>query len=361
MTVSALARKALATALAGPALAGLAFAQAPANPPVAALDIPTPLPSPCPPEWLGLLGLYGAGDIVLLVLERDGTLEGMVKGGRFYTLEKLGPDTFRFPNAGRLASRKVVFERDASGKAVTLRLDQDVLPRSPASDGVVPRTRPARGVKDLLREARAASPPVEPAAPLPSDLVEVARLDPSIRVDLRYAGDQNVVGEELLETPQAFLQRPAAEALVRVHRSLASLGYGLVVRDAFHPWWVTKLVWDATSPEVRRFLGDPVDGSGYNRGTTVDVGLYRLADGRVVEMPSLDGEMSLRSYTDFPGGTSEQRWHRDLLLRAMEADEFSSARHQWWRYDLPEGRKYPILNTLPGATDAPTKRQPPAL
>ena len=327
------------------AFAGLALAQAPPTPPAAeTVLVPTAAPSPCPPGWLGLLGVYGAGGGALLILERDGALEGMVKGGRFYVLEVLGPDRFRFPNAGWLASRNVVFNRDASGKAVALRLDEALLPRDSASDGVVPRVKPTRPVGDLIREARAASPPAEPPAPLPSDLVEVTALDPSIRVDLRYAGEENVVGEKLLETSRAFLQRPAAEALVRVHRALAKEGYGLVVRDAYHPWWVSKLVWEATPPEVRRFLAEPPDASGYNRGTTVDVGLYRLADRRIVELPSRYGEMSVRAYTDFPGGTSEQRWHRDLLLPAMEADDFWSLRSQWWRYDLTEGRRYPILN-----------------
>jgi D-alanyl-D-alanine dipeptidase len=345
------------TLFASVALAGLALAQAPAAPPAAELVAPTPVPSPCPPDWLGLLGIYGASDNVLLILERDGALEAMVKGGRFYALERLGPDKFRFPNAGRLASRHVVFTRDASGKATALRLEEAVLPRDPTADGFVPRLKLARPVEDLVREARAATPPTEPPAPLPSELVDVTALDSSIRAEMRYSSDENVVGEELLKTSRAFLQRPAAEALVRVHRTLAKQGYGLVVRDAYHPWWVTKLVWETTPPEVRRFLADPAEGSGYNRGTTTDVALYRLADGRVVELPSLYGELSLRAYTDFPGGTSEQRWHRDLLLQAMEADEFWSMRSQWWRYDFTDGRKYPISNAVPGEREepAPTK------
>ena len=339
------------------AFAGIAVGQAPTTPSAnESVMVETPAPAPCPPGWLGLLGVYGAGENLLMILERDGTLEGMVRGGRFYTLEVVGPDKFRFPNAGRLASRNVVFTRDASGKATSLKLDEALLPRDPSSDGAVPRVKPARPVKDLVREARAASPPAEPPAPLPSDLVDVTTLDPSIRVDLRYAGDDNVVGEELLETSRAFLQRPAAEELVRAHRALARQGYGLVVRDAYRPWWVTKVVWDATPPEVRRFLADPADGSGYNRGTTVDVGLYRLADGAIVGLPSPYGEMSVRAYRDFPGGTSEQRWHRDLLLEAMEAQDFSAQATQWWRYDLAEGRRYPILN-LPfeGLPDSPGK------
>jgi D-alanyl-D-alanine dipeptidase len=355
MTLSSVTGKAVWMVSGIVALAGLALAQAPATPPVAEIVAPTPAPSPCPPDWLGLLGIYGSGNSVLMILERDGALEGMVKGGRFYALEVLGPDKFRFPNVGRLAASNVSFSRDASGKAISLKLDEALLPRDPTSDGVVPRVKLARPLDELVREARAASPPKEPAPPLASDLVDVAALDASIRVDLRYASDDNPVGEELLRTSRAFLQRPAAEALLRAHRALAKQGYGLVVRDAYHPWWVTKVVWEATPPDVRRFLGDPADGSGYNRGTTVDVGILRLADRRVLDFPSRYGEMSLRTYLDFPGGTSEQRFHRDLLQEAMETAGLSSLATQWWRYDLPEGRKYPILNVTPDERGEPEK------
>lgn len=337
--------------------AGLAFGQTVATPPAAEpLLVPTPQPSPCPPGWLGLLGIYGAGDGVLLVLERDGTLEAMIQRGRFYALEALGPDRFRFPNVGRLAARNVAFNRDPSGKAVALRLDEALLPRDPTSDGLVPRVEPTRLLADLVREARAASPPAEPPPPLPSDLVDVTALDPSIQVDLRYASHENVVGTPLLEAARALLQRPAAERLLRAHRALARQGFGLLVRDAYHPWWLTKAVWEAASPEVRRFLGDPAEGSGYNRGTTVDVGLVRLADRRALDLPSRYGEMSLRTYADFPGGTSEQRWYRDLLLEAMETAGFYSLSSQWWRYDLPEGRKYPIVNVAPQERTETQKR-----
>ncbi len=330
------------------ALASLAFAQVSATPSTGdVVMMPMPAPSPCPPGWLDLLGVYGTGNDALLVLERDGALEAMVRGGRFYALEVLGIDRFRFPNVGRFAARNVSFGRDPSGKVVNLRLDEALLPRDPTFDGVVPRLKLARPLDELVREARAASPPAEPAPPLPADLVDVAALDRSIRVDLRYASGDNPVGAELPDTSRAFLQRPAAEALARAHRALARQGYGLVIRDAYHPWWVTRVVWEASPPEVRRFLGDTPDGSGYNRGTTVDVGLFRFADGRILDLPSRYGEMSPRAYLDFPGGTSEQRWCRDLLQDAMQAAGLSSLSTQWWRYDLADGRKYPILNVPP--------------
>jgi len=84
-----------------------------------------------------------------------------------------------------------------------------------------------------------------------------------------------------------FLQRPAAEALVRVQRALKEQGYGLVVFDGYRPWAVTKIFWDATPPEKRNFTADPAEGSKHNRGCAVDLSLVDLKTGREVEMPSL--------------------------------------------------------------------------
>ena len=312
-------------------------------------QVPTPVPPPCPQEWRGLLGLYGSGDGALLVLERDGALRALVRGGRSYALEPAGPDRYRFPNVGPLAARDVAFARDASSRATALRLGAALLPRDTAADGLVVRFSPVRPLDEVVRQARAASPPADPPEPLREDLVDPTRLDRTLRVELRYSGVDNELGARLVETPRAFLRRPAAEALVRAHRSLAERGLGLVVRDAFHPWWVTKAVWEAAPAELRRFLADPAEGSGYDRGTTVDVTLFRLADGSPCELPSAYGDVSLRSFPDFPGGTSEQRFYRDLLLETMEVAGLTSSPSRWWRYDLPEGRRYPVLNEGPAA------------
>lgn len=338
------ARRPVLTVVAFLALGPLLRAQVPPTPAASEPTPAAPAPAPCPEAWLGLLGIYGSGESVMMILERDGALEAGVQRGHFYPLDSLGGDRFRFPNSGRYASRDVTFVRDASGKATALRLDQALVPRDLQSDGAVPRVQPSRPVDELIRAAQATKPPVEPETPLRPDLVELTALDPTIRVDLRYAGSANLLGAPLLKASRAFLQRPAAEALVRAHRALAAHGLGLVVLDAYRPWWVTKLLWDQSPAEVRRFLADPEEGSGYNRGTTVDVTLSRRSDNRTLDLASRYGEMSLRAYNDFPGGTSEQRWLRDLLLEAMEREDFQSLRTQWWRFDLPEGRKYPVMN-----------------
>ena len=75
------------------------------------------------------------------------------------------------------------------------------------------------------------------------------------------------------------------------------------------------------------FVADPAKGSRHNRGCAVDLTLYDLQDrASAVEMPSGYDEISDRSYPDYPAARRSQRWHRDLLRRAMEAEGFSGLR-----------------------------------
>ena len=62
------------------------------------------------------------------------------------------------------------------------------------------------------------------------------KLDPTITLDIRYAGANNFLGRPVYKEARAFLQRPAAEALVKAHRELAKSGYGLLIHDGYRPW-----------------------------------------------------------------------------------------------------------------------------
>jgi len=197
-----------------------------------------------------------------------------------------------------------------------------------------------------------AGPPHEAGRFRDADLVELTSLDPGIKLDVRYATDRNFVGRPVYAEARAFLQRPAAEALVRAHRALGPKGYGALVFDGYRPWSVTKLFWDVTPPAKRAFVANPRKGSKHNRGCAVDMSLYDLATGREVEMPSAYDEMSPRAYPDYPGGTPAQRARRDLLRAAMEQEGFTVEPNEWWHFNYGDWRQYPIL-------DVPFSRIPP--
>ena len=216
--------------------------------------------------------------------------------------------------------------------------------RDTTSDAQVFHIQPVRPVAELLPLALAAKPPVERGDFRKPDLVELVALDPTIKLDIRYATTRNFLGTPLYSQARAFMQRPAAEAVVRASRALAREGYGLLMHDAYRPWYVTKIFWDATPPEQHKFVADPATGSRHNRGCAVDLTLYDLKTGNAVEMPSLYDEMSERAYPTYAGGSAEQRSRRDLLRRYMEAEGFSVYEYEWWHFDYRDWRAYAIGN-----------------
>jgi D-alanyl-D-alanine dipeptidase len=195
-----------------------------------------------------------------------------------------------------------------------------------------------------LRGLPAAAQPAETGDFRAPDLVELSRLDASIHLDIRYATTNNFTGHKQYPEARTFLQRPAAEALVRAHRALKARGYGLLVFDGYRPWSVTKVFWDVTPPDKRKFVANPEKGSRHNRGCAVDVGLYDLRSGREVAMPSAFDEMSDRAAADYKGGTTEQRRARTLLRQALETEGFKVNPDEWWHFDYQDWRLYRVLN-----------------
>jgi D-alanyl-D-alanine dipeptidase len=191
---------------------------------------------------------------------------------------------------------------------------------------------------------RAQEPPKETGTFRKPDLVELIKLDRTIKLDIRYATSNNFLGRPVYKEARAFLQRPAAEALVRANNALRKNGYGLIIHDGYRPWSVTKIFWDATPQDKKQFVADPAQGSRHNRGCAVDLSLFDLKIGKEVVMPSGYDEMTERSHINYTGGTAEATRLRDMLRAAMEAEGFAVYEPEWWHYDYKDWKEYPILN-----------------
>jgi D-alanyl-D-alanine dipeptidase len=304
------------------------------------------VPAPSPDRWRGLIGEYGWDHNTLYILEDAGKLHALIEWFFRYPLEEIAADTFAFPDYGLYPGERLVFTRSGDGNATQVEAASVVFARREVGTeaGVTFRITPLRPTDELRRAALAATPPAETGDFRESDLVELRALDPTIRYDIRYATTNNFMGAVFYQDPHAFLQRPAAEAVVRAHRRLREHGFGLLIHDAYRPWYVTKMFWDATPQEFKDFVADPSRGSRHNRGAAVDLTLYRLDSGEPVEMVGGYDEFSNRSYPDYPGGTALQRWHRELLRVAMEAEGFTVYDVEWWHFDYDDWRRYRIGN-----------------
>ena len=306
----------------------------------------------------GVLGLYQADSGRFLIRERDGTLEMLydVNPGKdeivhdfaAYPLRRTSGDVYRWIGKGPLTDQIALmrFQRDADGWGSACIIADKVFIRRfyGPEKGETFKIKPLLSVEELRKIAAQSVPPVEQGIFAESDLVEVQKMDATIHLDIRYATTDNFMGIALYEQPRAFLQRPAAEALIRAHRTLSQYGYGILIHDAYRPWTVTKMFWEATPVHQRGFVADPSKGSRHNRGGAVDVALYDTATGKPESMISGYDEFSPRAFPDFPGGTTDERRKRELLRIVMEGEGFTVYPEEWWHFDYKGWQRFRIMN-----------------
>ena len=323
-------------------------AQAPSQRTVTSADMPA-LPRPA---WVGLIGEYQTPSGMRLVLEDSGKLYVADTLHHRAVLSQRANDVFAIvPGEGArllgVTGGTLRFVRERDGRATAARIGEVSLTRlevGPRPGTNQLRVKPVRPVSELRAEALKQSPPAEQGPFKPSDLVELTKLDPTIRLEIRYATTNNFLGTKFYDEARAFMQRPAAEAVVRANKALRAEGWGLLIHDAYRPWYVTKMFWDATPADKRWLVANPAKGSLHNRGSAVDLTLFDLATGKAVDMPSTYDESTERAHADYPGGTTRQRWLRAVLRRAMEAQGFTVNPDEWWHFDYKDWRDYAIGN-----------------
>ena len=176
-------------------------------------------------------------------------------------------------------------------------------------------------------------------------LTDVQAVDPTIRVDVRYATANNFTGERLpgYDAAVLLLRPEVARALGRVQARLRADGFGLKVFDGYRPIRATLAMVDWAERTNQRWVltqGYVARASGHNRGHTVDLTLVRLDTGEELEMGTPYDTFSRAAHT--ASATGVARANRGRLLRAMRAEGFSNYRKEWWHFTLPGS--YPALD-----------------
>jgi CubicO group peptidase (beta-lactamase class C family)/D-alanyl-D-alanine dipeptidase len=302
-------------------------------------------PAPSPERWNALIGEYGWDHNTLFILEKEGRLHALIEWIFLYPLTEESENVFSFPEEGGLYhGEKLIFARGASGEVESVTAARVLFERRNVgtAHGETFRIEPVRPVPEIRAAALAATPPVEDRDFLETEFVELRDLDDTILYDIRYASTNNFMGSTFYREPHAFMQEPAARAVVRAHQKLKKLGYGLLIHDAYRPWFVTKMFWDATPEAQKQFVADPLKGSRHNRGCAVDLTLYSLETGKPIPMVSGYDEFTARSFPQYVGGTSRERWHRRLLRRTMEEEGFEVYDWEWWHFDFRDWKRYRI-------------------
>jgi D-alanyl-D-alanine dipeptidase len=213
------------------------------------------------------------------------------------------------------------------------------------------RGHPITGLAFAAALGCVASPAATPA------LVDAQAFVPSLALDLRYATAYNFVGTRIdgYEAPRCLLSEPAARALAAVQQDLAVDGLGLVAFDCYRPQravdhfvrWTREPADPGSkarhhphvSKEALIRAGYIAPRSGHSRGSTLDVGLVRLADGAALDLGTPFDFFDPLAHVD--AEVSEPaRANRARLRAAMERRGFTTYPPEWWHFTLA-GEPYP--------------------
>lgn len=203
--------------------------------------------------------------------------------------------------------------------------------------------KPEKAIAKTPAKARTVAPAAtKKAAPRDSDWIEVARVVPSVVVDLPYASGKNAFKTKFYPLNRCFVRRGVAARLPAVAKTLARSGLRLKIWDGYRPLSIQRKMWN----QVRdaRYIANPArGGSRHNRGAALDVTLVD-AKGRELPMPTGFDDFSARAHLDSTAGTTQQKHNRALLQNAMKAAGFAPLATEWWHFDAPDARRYPVAD-----------------
>lgn len=317
-------------------------------------------PKDCPKDLKYILGMYYGNGEMFLLRENNGEVELVYRfgqkdytfaGSNVYPLYKEHFDSYTINESGPLnhLDAAVRIERSREGYGVSCSVGGNRYSRRffAGENGRPFRFAPVSDWQALKTAADAAVMPAQLGTGQQAQLVDLAQAVPGLKFDLRYAQADNCFGQALTDDQRAFLDADAAQALAQAQQYLKPYGYGILVWEAYRPWSVSKLAYDALPADKKSMLPAPEVGFSHNTGRSIDISLYLLVTGENAGMISGFDEPSVRQYASFAGGTTLERYRRDLLRSAMQMAGFTASETEWWHFDYGDIKGFAHLNVKP--------------
>ena len=205
-----------------------------------------------------------------------------------------------------------------------------------------------------------------PAPAAEPDLVDIRSVDPTIVVELRYAGKRNLARRPLYPRNMPALVRPAvALQLAEAQAILRRKGLGLKIWDAYRPKGTHDQLWEF-SPN-NDYVADPTGiGSLHTWGVAVDATLIDSRR-REVRMPTDFDDFSLAAMLYYTGPSEDIRRNLRTLQNAMGRARFNGVRTEWWHFVSKDWQSYGPIATYPiagiqrppASQGQPPRTQPP--
>ncbi len=175
-----------------------------------------------------------------------------------------------------------------------------------------------------------------------NELVNLQKIIPNVKLDIRYATKNNFLGEPVYNSAYAFLRLPAALSLKKVQEELKILGLGIKVFDAYRPYSATVKFYNKVKDTV--YVASAWTGSRHNRGCAIDLTLISLKTGKSLEMPTGFDSFLEKAHSDYLKLPPDEIRNRDLLIGVMAKYGFNNYPGEWWHYDFKDWNKYDLMD-----------------
>ena len=178
-------------------------------------------------------------------------------------------------------------------------------------------------------------PVIEPTAP-PMDLkddelVEISSYIPNAIIDLKYATTDNFTGEQIYDSDMpAMLRFGTVKKLMKVQEELNTLGYTLVVWDAYRPTSAQFKLWEVC-PNPTYVANPNGGGSSHSSGNTLDITIQTL-NGEYVEMPTGFDDFSKLADRNYGDVSEDAGNNATMLEELMEKYGFKPYSGEWWHF-----------------------------
>ncbi|CEN50283.1 D-alanyl-D-alanine dipeptidase [Capnocytophaga canis] len=162
------------------------------------------------------------------------------------------------------------------------------------------------------------------------DFINIKSLSGDFVLDIKYATEDNFLGQAVYDCPECFLRRATAQALHNANEEFKTLGYRIKIFDCYRPLSVQKKMWNILPGT--NYVANPAKGSKHNRGAAVDLTLVD-SEGNELDMGTpfdFFGKEAHHTYTKLP---KEVLQNRNLLKTTLNKHNFKSIYSEWWHYE----------------------------
>lgn len=166
---------------------------------------------------------------------------------------------------------------------------------------------------------------------------------PSIKLDLKYATKNNFTKQKWYKnSSDSYLRHIVIKALKQAQIHFQSLGYGILIWDAYRPYSVSVKMYQSYPNKI--YLAPPEKGSRHNRGCAIDLTLIELKTGKLLPMPTEFDSFNKQAFPKAIIKEPIKKKNRDLLIKIMEQHGFKVSLSEWWHFDFNNWKNYELLD-----------------